>query len=160
MNNFLNTFAAILIGLYLISYLYKNYYMKKVVSKIDNRTYYVRILPDSDKAADLLANINKKILKLIDSLDKDNDKCLRLIEGYVPENLRETYFNDSHKAYSINKGYELALCLRNEYDNKFIDINTIIFVAIHELSHIMTDAYGHPPEFWDNMRYLLKMGII
>ena len=76
MNNFFNTFAAILIGLYLISYLYKNYYMKRIVSKIDNRTYYVRILPDSDKAADLLANINKKILKLIDSLDKDNEKCV------------------------------------------------------------------------------------
>ena len=38
-------------------------------------------------------------------------------------------------------------------------MNTIMFVAIHELAHVMTKSVGHTEEFWDNMRYLLKKGI-
>ena len=38
----------------------------------------------------------------------------------------------------------------------FIDMNTIIFVSIHELAHIMSVSTGHTKEFWDNMKYLLK----
>ena len=30
-----------------------------------------------------------------------------------------------------------------------------MFVAIHELAHIMTDETGHTPKFWNNMKYLL-----
>ncbi len=64
-----------------------------------------------------------------------------------------------YKAYSVNKGEQLALCIRKVEDNSFIDINTIIFVAIHELAHIMTDEVGHTPKFWNNMKYLLEKGI-
>ena len=35
----------------------------------------------------------------------------------------------------------------------------MMFVAIHELAHLMTKSIGHTPEFWDNMRFLLKKGI-
>ena len=31
-----------------------------------------------------------------------------------------------------------------------------MFVAIHELAHIMTESVGHEPEFWDNMGFLLE----
>ena len=155
---FLFIFLSSIIFIYLLSYLYKNYYMTKVKSNIDNRTYYVRKLEDADKAADLLATINKKILKLINSLDHNDDKYLPLIKGYIPENLRETYFNDEYKAYSVNKGNQLAICIRNK-DNSFIDINTIFFVTVHELSHIMTEEYGHTETFWKNMKDLLKISI-
>ena len=39
-----------------------------------------------------------------------------------------------------------------------MDDNIILFVAIHELSHIMTPENGHTPLFWDNMKYLLEQG--
>ena len=35
----------------------------------------------------------------------------------------------------------------------------MMFVAIHELAHLMTKSIGHTTEFWDNMRFLLKKGI-
>jgi len=151
-------FLFSIIIIYLISYLYKNYYMTKTVSSIDNRPYYFRKLDDSDKAADLLATINIKILKLINNLDKNNGIFIPLIEGYIPENLRETYFNDDYKAYSVNKGTQLAICIRNK-DNTFIPINTIFFVVVHELAHIMTNEYGHTDLFWKNMNILLKESI-
>ena len=34
-----------------------------------------------------------------------------------------------------------------------------MFVAIHELAHLMSKSIGHTTEFWDNMRFLLKKGI-
>jgi hypothetical protein len=30
------------------------------------------------------------------------------------------------------------------------------FVAIHEMSHMITDSIGHEPEFWNNFGWLLK----
>ena len=35
----------------------------------------------------------------------------------------------------------------------------MMFVAIHELAHLMSKSIGHTAEFWDNMRFLLEKGI-
>ena len=46
---------------------------------------------------------------------------------------------------------------RDKKDNsKLIDINTLSFVAIHELSHVMTKSIGHNSEFWENFKFLLQ----
>ena len=39
------------------------------------------------------------------------------------------------------------------------DINTIMFVALHELAHIMTISIGHKKEFWENFRFILAHAI-
>lgn len=36
-----------------------------------------------------------------------------------------------------------------------IDINTLTFVAIHELAHLMTESIGHKQEFWKNFKFLI-----
>ena len=41
-------------------------------------------------------------------------------------------------------------------DNVLIDINTLTFVALHELAHLMTQSFGHKTEFWKNFKFLLK----
>ena len=38
-----------------------------------------------------------------------------------------------------------------------LDLNTLTFVALHELSHIMTKSIGHKTEFWDNFKFLLNI---
>ena len=38
-------------------------------------------------------------------------------------------------------------------------MNTITFVALHELAHVMTVSIGHTQEFWDNFKFLLKFAI-
>jgi hypothetical protein len=43
--------------------------------------------------------------------------------------------------------------------NKLIDINTLTFVALHELSHIMTESIGHKQEFWTNFKFMLKHAV-
>ena len=37
-----------------------------------------------------------------------------------------------------------------------IDEHTLMFVAIHELSHVMTKSIGHKSEFWENFKFLLE----
>ena len=37
-----------------------------------------------------------------------------------------------------------------------IDLDTLTFVAIHELSHVMTKSVGHKAEFWQNFKFLLE----
>ena len=46
-----------------------------------------------------------------------------------------------------------------KYKNKLVDINTMMFVAIHEMGHLASKEIGHVPPFWDNMKFLLEVGI-
>ena len=43
--------------------------------------------------------------------------------------------------------------------NHLVDKNTLLYVTIHELAHIMTKSVGHTKEFWDNFKYLLEEAI-
>ena len=139
-----------------------NYYIKNkdvvvIKSKIDGRKYRVNENGDSQGSADLLAEINIDTLKLIDHLKSNSDEHVqRLCKRYNPDRLGENLEYKSYKAYSLNKGEEIVLCLHDK-DGKLInDKNTMKFVLIHELAHIMTVENGHPPIFWQNMGYLLK----
>jgi len=46
--------------------------------------------------------------------------------------------------------------LKEKEKPKLIDIETLTFVAIHELAHIMTESVGHKKEFWENFKFLLQ----
>lgn len=65
---------------------------------------------------------------------------------------------NTYVSHSVNKGQELSICLRDRESNAFIDPNTVMFVAIHELAHVMSVSTGHTSEFWANMKYLLECG--
>ena len=139
-----------------------NYYIKNkdvdvVESKIDGRKYRVDKNSDPQASADLLANINTDILKLIEHLKSEDDPNVkRLCKRYNPDRLGENLEYKSYKAYSLNKGEEIVLCLHDKDGKLITDKNTMKFVLIHELAHVMTVENGHPPIFWENMGYLLK----
>ena len=52
----------------------------------------------------------------------------------------------------------MAFCLNKEKNenNNLIDEHTLMFVSIHELSHIMTKSIGHKSDFWQNFKILLE----
>ena len=54
---------------------------------------------------------------------------------------------------------KIIFCIRSKDTHQLVDLNTMMFVAIHEMAHIMTISIGHTDEFWNNMRYLLKKAI-
>jgi hypothetical protein len=134
--------------------------LKCVISTVDGNKYCVRDRKELAKAADLLASVVEKCKTLVEYVHKKyptQDNVIRLHEGFNPQKIMETLPTSEHTAYSENKGEKLAFCLnkKNEDNSNLIDENTLMFVAIHELSHIATKSIGHKSEFWDNFRFLL-----
>ena len=85
-----------------------------------------------------------------------------LLTRFNPDNISESTYNDKYTSYSVNKGEKVIFCIREKNGsdkNKIINVNTLMFVAIHELAHIMTTSIGHGDDFWNNMRYLLSVAI-
>ena len=60
----------------------------------------------------------------------------------------------------LKKGEKIVFCLRSRDENEeLVDPNVLMFVALHELAHVMTKSIGHTKEFWDNFRILLRNAI-
>ena len=134
--------------------------LKCVISTVDGNKYCVRDRKEVAKAADLLASVVEKCKTLVEYVHEKyptQDNVIRLYEGFNPQKIMETLPTSEHTAYSENKGEKLAFCLnkKNEDNSNLIDENTLMFVAIHELSHIATKSIGHKSEFWENFRFLL-----
>ena len=133
-----------------------------VKSDIDQREYLVRNVDDKQEAADLLSQMRINIDKLLKYLQEkfDSDPVKRLIKKYDPNNITESSSKSKYTSYSVNKGEKIVLCIRSRDDSaKLTDLNTITFVALHELAHVMTVSIGHTEEFWSNFRFLLNKAI-
>lgn len=145
---------------------------------LNNIEFLVRNLPDKEEAALLLSKIRERLSKIVEHCSEEiienkeeekkldetkkirNDSLKRLKRNFKPNNITESSPGNKYTSYSINKGDKIVFCLRSkDGSNKLVDINTMMFVAIHELAHLMTKSIGHTTEFWDNMRFLLKKGI-
>jgi len=144
-------------------YINKDYYegLTNIKSSIDNREYTVQERHDSKDAADLIAKIREKLEIIVKHLIKitpdDDYRVAMLKENFRPDKLKEGVDKPGYTSYSINKGEEIILCLRT--NNKIVDINTMMFVVLHELAHIATKSIGHTDEFWDNFRWILEEAI-
>lgn len=164
----MNEFISIIIASILILSVFM-YYEERFTelsytkSTVDNKEYLVRNREDKQDAADLLANIGKRLNKLVKSLaiEMPNDSRVQRLENrFKPEKISETISNTNHTSYSVNKGEKIVFCIRTKDEKEeLIDINTILFVGIHELAHIMTESIGHTDEFWNNMKLLLKFAV-
>ena len=69
MEEFLLFFLSIFVFFIVMNKLYKKREIVSIKSTVDNKFYIVRKLPDSNLAANILANINRNVLRLISSLD-------------------------------------------------------------------------------------------
>lgn len=136
----------------------------------DNDYYWVRNMSDRSQAANTLAVIKSNMIKLIDYLQKNIDKFpeqMSNIKNLVKRTrkiyIMETPKDEKFTSYTINKGEKIVFCLRSKILHEIHDINTIMYVTVHELSHVLTSSMGHTPEFKENFKFLLvqsnKIGI-
>tara|TARA_B100000902_G_scaffold398067_1_gene463661 strand:- start:2612 stop:3202 length:591 start_codon:yes stop_codon:yes gene_type:complete len=136
------------------------FHLKCVISDIDGNKYCVRERNKLKLAADKLANVNIKLKKLVKHVGKkypERENCKRLVSKFNPKKIYETLPTSEFTAYSQNKGEKLAFCLNTKKNGgKLIDLNTLTFVAIHELAHIASKSIGHNDEFWNNFKFLLE----
>ena len=134
------------------------------ISDINHKKFCAKDRKNIKEAINILATVSDKTEKLVKYLkekypNKENVK--RLYKKFDPSKIAEISPLSNHVAYSENKGEKLAICLtkdkKNIYD--YVDINTIMFVAIHELAHIASETVGHNDEFWNNFKFLLDNAV-
>jgi len=137
-----------------------------IKSEKDGETYLVQDLPMKKEAADHLADIKGRMQKVVDFYKQDefasDPNAKLLVERFNPDHIMENSMTSPDTSYSENKGEKIVLCLRDKTsppDYPFVDMNTVMFVVLHEMSHLMTAELStnkHTPEFWSNFRRLLQ----
>jgi hypothetical protein len=164
----INVFGYIVV-LFVIGFCLKIYFqsdmfhLKCIISDEDGNTYCVRETPKLELVADLLARVTGKLRKLVDYMKEkypDRENVQRMYKNFKTNKIMETLPTSTYTAYSENKGQKLAFCTTTtKKGSKLIDENTLTFVAIHELGHVMTESIGHKKEFWENFKFLLKNAV-
>lgn len=137
----------------------------------DGHEYDMQELPNKDEAVKLMSKIRANLTKLHTSYSEEpallNDPPVaRFVARFQPDVFSENDIHSSDTSYSENKGQRIVVCLRDKTkppQYPLIEINTIMFVMLHEMAHLMTESIGHTPEFWGNFKRILhdavKVGI-
>lgn len=138
--------------------------LRCIVSTVDGKKYCVRERNQVQKASDLLARTTEKLGYLVENVGQrypERDNVKKLVQNFNPSTIKETLPTSEFTAYSENKGEKLAFCLNKKKHNNdnLIDSNTLMFVATHEIAHIMTTSVGHTEEFWNNFKFLLENAV-
>jgi hypothetical protein len=145
------------------------------VVKIGKYVYKVEKTNDDNRkqqAIKTLVEVRKKLLTLVDVMVKTfptDPKIARMKKRFS-----DTVFQEANPeeqslkegmtpskpstSYTLNKGDVMVLCIRN-VDGSMVDINTLMYVSIHELAHILSSSLNHTPEFWENMKLLIDYAI-
>ena len=136
------------------------YNLKCIIASKDGNRYCVREREKLELAANLLATVTqnmKDMVKYLKETHPEDQRVIKLVAGFNPQRISETLPTSELTAYSENKGEKIAFCLNTTKEgNKLIDINTLTFVALHELTHVMTTSIGHKQDFWQNFKFVLE----
>ena len=147
------------------------YYFRSMTflqSPLDNQYYLVRDLSDKTTAVIMLSTIRLNIIKLNDYLVKNKNGKYKEYQKYIEQlderiksvTIAESRESSSSTSYSVNKGEELVFCLRSKKEwNKFHNFNTIMYVALHEISHIACPEYGHGALFKKIFAFITEVSI-
>lgn len=147
--------------------LYKYDNLIKIKSPIDNNYYWVRDKTDKFQAANTLAKIKINMKKLVSYLQQNQAKFpenMSYIKDLVSRtkkiNIMETPQDEKYTSYTINKGEKIVFCLRSKLLDNIHDMNTLMYVVIHEMAHVGCPEYGHTPLFKKIFKFLLEQSIV
>ena len=129
----------------------------------DGQSYEMQDLSDKQKAVELMVEIRRRLQLVKEFYETtpglaSDPPVARFLVNYHPEAFVENDVKSSDTSYSENKGQRIVVCLRDKTKPPYplIDINTIMFVILHEMGHLMTETIGHTPEFWSNFKRILE----
>jgi len=157
-------FIAVVVTIAYVAMYFKSskYPMSLTQSTIDSEYYLVRNLPDKQDAADRLARVRAKILRLRKHLEQthmDKPFVSQMINNFDCSSSRfsESTPDAQYTSYSVNKGEKIFMCLRQRNEREeLVNENIVLFFALHEMSHVGTASIGHTPEFWNHFAWVLK----
>lgn len=156
---------------YIVSKKFKERGMVYCKSVVDDAYYLVRDRLDKNRAANLLATIKKNIFDIteymyrrllaIDRLTEIDRERYHSNKQYIEQlktNISNVVIMESNESsrytsYSVNKGEEIVFCIRSKTLSKLMDgndmhdTNLIMYVALHEISHVACPEKDHTPLF-------------
>lgn len=166
----LNKFIIIILLIVVLittTYKKKGVKLTRIRSDIDNRLYTVRDEDTKQRSSNMLGRIRNNLLSLSKYMVENKDKYKKMapyidrlsdrIEGVI---ISESDGSSKYTSYSINKGEELVFCLRSKYQkNKLHHLNLVMYVALHEISHIACPENGHTPLFNEIFSFFTEVSI-
>jgi len=172
MNIQLLVFIIITIFVVIICYFKFNYPdMTYVKSDIDGKYYLVRNVKDKQQASNTLARIRNNIIQLSDYLyshindptNKKYEQYIKILHSKVRDIIIVESTQDSiYTSYSVNKGEQIVFCLRSRklLINGLHDINLMMYVVLHEISHVACPIYdNHGPLFREIFAFICSSAI-
>jgi predicted metal-dependent hydrolase len=137
-----------------------------VESNFDHKKYLVQNLNNNQKASDILGIINYRIFLLrqylidhIDQYPEYSEYIKQFSERIRGLKLRENAPGGKYTSYTVNKGKEISLCLRSKKTGKLHDINLVMYVVLHELSHVACPEVDHTELFKKIFIFFLQIAI-
>jgi hypothetical protein len=117
----------------------------------------VKNRPGKHEVAALLKTLRERLHAFVDAAARavPDDPRIRRIRARWSGGLAELADGGTSLAYSLNKD-SIYVCIRAP-DGSLPDANAAMFVLLHELAHVACVSYGHTPEFWETMKYLLEL---
>lgn len=150
---------------------FKIFSQKEKCNRIDGRCYNVVSRFDKQQnASELLAKLNlfcvafmrhirNKYIYQYSINNRARTAAQLLLSNYNPDGIIENNpKSDVNTSYVDDKGKIFALCLREKESgsNKFHRFTDLQFVALHEMSHMATESFGHQREFWEVFKFFMK----
>ena len=138
-----------------------------IVSNVDGEEYSVKKnYTNTQTASDILARLNYINTTIIEHMEKKYSDTVHssdiafLAGNYNGDVLSEhTPRGPVNTSFVVNKGDSIKLCLRSPHTKKFHDFNTLVFVNLHELSHLLDRKWGHGKSFWTGFQFVLQEAV-
>ena len=125
---FITAFSILILSI--LFYYFNRHNGIYIKSNIDNNYYYVSNLENKQEIADMLASIKLNIKYLLEYLKQNPNEEYKEYVKNLEENIDkvdilENIDEYNYTSYSVNKGEELVLCVKNQKTKQLYDINLI-----------------------------------
>ena len=117
-----------------------------------------KMIETSNALAEIHSNVNT-LIEYLRTHDASSSLLKTLGSRYTKGIISEAVIEKGSTSYTIDK-QNIHLCLRSRDSIKQVyDINTLMYVVLHELAHVVSKSIGHNDEFKTNFKYLVSSAI-
>jgi predicted metal-dependent hydrolase len=158
--------AIIVVIIYL--FLFHNKKNVVLIEGRDKNKYLVYNDTKKNDSALLLSDVINNMFKLrnylYENISKypEFDQYIKQLYKNLHKDRSLIYENDPNSkltSFSVNKGEEIAFCLRSKKNNELHQLNLIMYVALHEMAHIACPEIGHGELFKKIFKFLTEVSI-
>jgi hypothetical protein len=105
-----------------------------------------------NKESEMLTELKLRYWAILDVLRQTGDPMWKpLLDPAIITGIHGK--KDGVIGSNVNKGYEIYICLDGN------DVNSAVYVLIHELAHMSVPEYDHSSTYWENFKKLKDLCI-